>query len=43
MNICFIAKKEKIGVKEAIIFSKKFTNKIDIFFGNPGDPFQKND
>ena len=41
MKICFIAKKEKIGVKEAISFSKQFTNNIDIFFGNPGDPFPK--
>tara|TARA_B110000438_G_C15761286_1_gene627404 strand:- start:616 stop:1278 length:663 start_codon:yes stop_codon:yes gene_type:complete len=39
MKICFIAKKEKIGVKEAINYSKKLSSKIDVFYGSPDDPF----
>ena len=39
MNICFLTKKEKPGVKEAIVFTKNITKDIDVFYGDTFDPF----
>ena len=39
MNICFLTKKEKRGVKEAIVFTKNITKDIDVFYGDTIDPF----
>ena len=39
MNICFLTKKEKLGVKEAIVFTKNITKDIDVFYGDTFDPF----
>ena len=39
MKICFLTKKEKLGVKEAIIYSNKITKNIDVYYGIASDPF----
>ena len=39
MNVCFLAKKEKIGVEDAIIFLRKYQKNIDVYFGEVGDAF----
>ena len=38
MNIGFLTKIDKPGVKEAISFTKKYTEKLDIFSGDRFDP-----
>ena len=39
MKICFLTKLEKPGVQEAITFTKRFTDVIDVFHGTMNDPF----
>jgi methionyl-tRNA formyltransferase len=39
MKICFLTKKEKLGVKEAIAITKNITKDIDVFYGDTTDPF----
>ena len=39
MKTCFLAKKEKYGVKEAVSLTKKLTKDLDIFYGDPKDSF----
>ena len=34
-----LTKKEKLGVKEAIIYSNKITKNIDVYYGIASDPF----
>ncbi len=41
MKICFLTKKDKLGVREAIDLTKTITKDIDIFYGNVSDPFPK--
>ena len=38
MKICFLTKKEKPGVKEAISFTKNITKTIDVFDGDSSTP-----
>jgi len=39
MNICFLTKIEKLGVKEAITYTEKITKNINVFYGTPADLF----
>jgi methionyl-tRNA formyltransferase len=39
MKVCFLTKIEKLGVKEAIAFTKKITKSIDVFHDISVDPF----
>jgi methionyl-tRNA formyltransferase len=39
MNICFLTKREKPGVKKAIVFIKNLTKDIDVFYGDATNPF----
>ena len=39
MKICFLTKLENPGVQEAITFTKRFTDVIDVFHGTMNDPF----
>ena len=42
MKICFLTKKEKPGVEEAISFTKKLSSDINIYSGKISDPLPKN-
>jgi len=39
MKICFLTKLDKPGVQEAISFTRRFTDAIDVFHGTMNDPF----
>lgn len=39
MNICFLTKKDKLGVKEAINFTKERSKNVDVSFGDSKMPF----
>ena len=39
MKICFLTKKDKLGVSEAISFTENLTKNIDIFEGDSAKPF----
>jgi len=39
VNICLLTKKEKPGVKEAIVLIKNMTKNIDVFYGDTTDSF----
>ena len=39
MKICFLTKKGKPGVNEAIDFTKSISKKIDVIYGDLNDPF----
>jgi len=41
MKICFLTKKDKPGVKEAITFTKSLDANIDVFYGDVMDSFPK--
>jgi len=41
MKICFLTKKDKPGVKEAITFTKGIDEDIDVYCGEIKDPFPK--
>ena len=39
MKICFLTKKVKPGVKDAITFTKIISTEIDVYYGDTNDPF----
>lgn len=41
MKICFLTKRVKPGVTEAISFTKNITKDIEVFYGDLEDPFPK--
>jgi len=41
MKVCLILKSDKYGVDEIISYTKKFTKRLDIFFGQIGEVFPK--
>ena len=41
MKICFLTKKDKFGVREAIDLTQAITKDIDIFYGNFSNPFPR--
>tara|TARA_B100000424_G_C22665436_1_gene365657 strand:- start:340 stop:492 length:153 start_codon:yes stop_codon:yes gene_type:complete len=41
MKVCLVLKSDKFGVKEVISFTRKFTERLDIFSGEFGNPFPK--